>query len=99
MITIDYIQQLFIMYSPVIFTAISMIVQFTKMVSGFKNNVKQITQSPEITELREKLAATQSELAVLQSQLKENIAAQYELINEISKVKKYEVEKNETTKE
>lgn len=91
----ENITNLIILYAPTIITALGMIVQIVKVLSGLKNNVKQITQSPEVTELREKLKNTQDELAAIQSQLRENIAAQYELINELSKVKKYEIEKNE----
>lgn len=94
-LSFENITNLVILYAPTIITALGMIVQIAKVLSGLKNNVKQITQSPEVTELREKLKNTQDELAVIQSQLRENIAAQYELINELSRIKKHEVEKNE----
>lgn len=89
------IYQMIAMYAPTVLTALGVIVSYTKIFFGLKNNAENIINNPEMVKLREELRETRKILAVLRSQVSEMTRRQGELINEISKVVKYEDGKND----
>lgn len=89
------IYQIIAMYAPTVLTAIGVIASYTKIFSGLKNNTKNIINDPGMVKLRDELRETRETLAVLRSQVSEMTRRQGELINEMSKVVKYEDGKND----
>lgn len=88
------IEQYIAMYAPTVLMAISTILNYVKVFSGLKNNAGTIMNHPKMTALREELESTKQELTLMRSQMQEMIERQGQLINELSKVEKYEVGKN-----
>lgn len=89
------IYQIIAMYAPTVLTALGVIVSYTKIFFGLKNNTKNIINDPGMVKLRDELRETRETLAVLRSQVSEMTRRQGELINEMSKVVKYEDGKND----
>lgn len=89
------IYQWIAMYAPTVLTAIGVIASYTKIFFGLKNNTKNIINDPNMVKMRDELRETRETLAVLRSQIAEMTRRQGELINEMSKVVKYEDGKNE----
>ena len=89
------IYQIIAMYAPTVLTALSAIASYTKIFFGLKNNSKNIINDPGMVKLRDELRETRETLAVLRSQVSEMTRRQGELINEMSKVVKYEDGKND----
>ena len=77
----EQITQMIVLYAPTLLTAAGTILSFTKIFSGLKNNNKKI--KTELEKTRELLAQQARDNAELK-------ALNKELINEISKVRKYE---------
>ena len=89
------IEQYIAMYAPTVIMAISTILNYAKLLSGLKNNANSIMKHPNMIALQEELENTKQELTLMRSQMQEMIERQGQLINELSKVEKYEVGKNE----
>ena len=89
------IYQIIAMYAPTVLTALGVIASYTKIFFGLKNNSKNIINDPGMVKLRDELRETRETLAVLRSQVSEMTRRQGELINELSKVVKYEDGKND----
>lgn len=85
------IYQIIAMYAPTVLTALGVIASYTKIFFGLKN----IINDPGMVKLRDELRETRETLAVLRSQVSEMTRRQGELINEMSKVVKYEDGKND----
>lgn len=83
------------MYLPMLTTIIGVLVTFIKIGSALKKNVKDFTEDKAIVDLKEDLKNVKKQNEILSSQLSSATARTEELINEISKVKKYENEKDE----
>lgn len=88
------IEQYIAMYAPTVLMAISTILNYVKVFSGLKNNASAIMKHPNMIALQNELESTKQELALMRSQMQEMIERQGQLINELSKVEKYEVGKN-----
>lgn len=88
------IYQIIAMYAPTVLTALGVIASYTKIFFVLKNNTKNIINDPGMVKLREELKETRETLAVMRSQISEMTRRQGELINELSKVQKYEDGKN-----
>lgn len=88
------IEQYIAMYAPTVLMAISTILNYVKVFSGLKNNANAIMKHPNMIALQNELDSTKQELALMRSQMQEMIERQGQLINELSKVEKYEVGKN-----
>ena len=89
------IYQIIAMYAPTVLTDLGVIASYTKIFFGLKNNSKNIINDPGMVKLRDELRETRETLAVLRSQVSEMTRRQGELINEMSKVVKYEDGKND----
>lgn len=89
------IYQIIAMYAPTVLTAFGVIASYAKIFFGLKNNSKNIINDPGMVKLRDELRETRETLAVLRSQVSEMTRRQGELINEMSKVVKYEDGKND----
>ena len=74
--------------------ALGTIINYVKIFVGLKNNASNIMNDPKMIALKNELTATQEELALMRSQVNEMVRRQGELINEMSKVVKYEDGKN-----
>ena len=88
------IEQYIAMYAPTVLMAISTILNYVKVFSGLKNNANAIMKHPNTVALQNELESTKQELTLMRSQMQEMIERQGQLINELSKVEKYEVGKN-----
>lgn len=80
---IEYIKELVILYTPTVFMALATIINYVKIIKGLKQE-----------DLRSELARTRE---LLSQQAKDNAEIKElnrELINEVSKVKKYEAVKD-----
>lgn len=88
------IEQYIAMYAPTVLMAISTILNYVKVFSGLKSNAANIMNHPKMVALKDELESTKQELALMRSQMQEMIDRQGQLINELSKVEKYEVGKN-----
>lgn len=88
------IYQIIAMYAPTVLTALGVVFSYTKIFFGLKNNSKNIVNDPDMVKLRKELKETRETLAVMRSQISEMTRRQGELINELSKVQKYEDGKN-----
>lgn len=88
------IEQYIATYAPTVLMAISTILNYVKVFSGLKNNANAIMKHPNMVALQNELESTKQELTLMRSQMQEMIERQGQLINELSKVEKYEVGKN-----
>lgn len=80
---IEYIKELVILYAPTVFMAVATIINYIKIIKGLKQE-----------DLRTELERTR---ALLEQQARDNAEVKElnrELINEVSKVKKYEAVKD-----
>ena len=91
----NQITEMVYMYLPMLTTIIGVLVTFIKIGSALKKNVKDFTEDKTIVDLKEDLKNVKKQNEILSSQLSAATARTEELINEISKVKKYENETNE----
>ena len=88
------IYEIVALYAPTVLLALGTIINYVKIFVGLKNNASNITNDPKMIALKNELTATQEELALMRSQVNEMVRRQGELINEMSKVVKYEDGKN-----
>ena len=88
------IQEIVALYAPTVLLALGTIINYVKIFVGLKNNASNIMNDPKMIALKNELTATQEELALMRSQVNEMVRRQGELINEMSKVVKYEDGKN-----
>ena len=93
---IETIQQFVVMYAPTVLMAIGTVVSYLTTFKALKTNVREMVDNSTIKGLR---AEIRENKALLEQVLKDNAelkTTERELINEISKVKKYEnVKRNE----
>ena len=93
---LETIQQFVVMYAPTVLMAIGTVVSYLTTFKALKTNVREMVDNSTIKGLR---AEIRENKALLEQVLKDNAelkATERELINEISKVKKYEnVKRNE----
>lgn len=89
------IYQYIAMYAPTVLTALGTVVSYLSVFKGLRQNANNIMSNPKMVALREELDATREELALMRSQVNEMVRRQGELINEMSKVVKYEDGKND----
>ena len=93
---IETIHQFVVMYAPTVLMAIGTVVSYLTTFKALKTNVREMVDNSTIKGLR---AEIRENKALLEQVLKDNAelkATERELINEISKVKKYEnVKRNE----
>ncbi len=93
---IETIQQFVVMYAPTVLMAIGTVVSYLTTFKALKTNVREMVDNSTIKGLR---AEIRENKALLEQVLKDNAelkATERELINELSKVKKYEnVKRNE----
>ena len=88
------IYEIVALYAPTVLLALGTIINYVKIFVGLKNNANNIMNDPNMIALKKELTATQEELALMRSQVNEMVRRQGELINEMSKVVKYEDGKN-----
>ena len=88
------IYEIVALYAPTVLLALGTIINYVKIFVGLKNNANNIMNDPKMIALENELTATQEELALMRSQVNEMVRRQGELINEMSKVVKYEDGKN-----
>ena len=88
------IYEIIALYAPTVLLALGTIINYVKIFVGLKNNANNIMNDPKMIALKNELTATQEELALMRSQVNEMVRRQGELINEMSKVVKYEDGKN-----
>ena len=88
------IYEIVALYAPTVLLALGTIINYVKIFVGLKNNASNIMSDPKMIALKNELTATQEELALMRSQVNEMVRRQGELINEMSKVVKYEDGKN-----
>lgn len=93
---IETIHQFVVMYAPTVLMAIGTVVSYLTTFKALKTNVREMVDNPTIKGLR---AEIRENKALLEQVLKDNAelkTTERELINELSKVKKYEnVKRNE----
>ena len=91
------ITEMVYMYLPMITTIIGVLATFLKIGSALKKNVKDFTEDKAIVDLKEDLKNVKKQNEILSSQLNTAMSRTEELINELSKVEKYEkLENNQT---
>lgn len=88
------IYEIVALYAPTVLLALGTIVNYVKIFVGLKNNASNIMNDPKMIALKNELATTKEELTLMRSQVNEMVRRQGELINEMSKVVKYEDGKN-----
>lgn len=88
------IYEIVALYAPTVLLALGTIINYVKIFVGLKNNASNIMNDPKMIALKNELATTKEELALMRSQVNEMVRRQGELINEMSKVVKYEDGKN-----
>lgn len=88
------IYEIVALYAPTVLLALGTIINYVKIFVGLKNNASNIMNDPKMIALKKELTTTQEELALMRSQVNEMVRRQGELINEMSKVVKYEDGKN-----
>lgn len=87
---IETIHQFVVMYAPTVLMAIGTVVSYLTTFKAIKTNVREMVDNSTIKGLR---AEIRENKALLEQVLKDNAelkTTERELINEISKVKKYE---------
>ena len=87
--TIEIVAQYIAMYAPTV------IATYVKVFIGLKSNADNIMNNPKMIALKEELNNTKEELALMRSKMTEMLKRQGELINELSKVVKYEDREND----
>ena len=90
----DNIQELIVMYAPTIFMALTTVLNYLKTFKLLRTNASSILNEPRMVELRKELNDSKIELKEIKQRLLELTIRESELINEISKVQKYEITKN-----
>ena len=88
------IYEIVALYAPTVLLALGTIINYVKIFVGLKNNASNIMNDPKMIALKKELETTKEELALMRSQVNEIVRRQGELINEMSKVVKYEDGKN-----
>lgn len=88
------IYEIVALYAPTVLLALGTIINYVKIFVGLKNNASNIMNDPKMIALKKELETTKEELALMRSQVNEMVRRQGELINEMSKVVKYEDGKN-----
>lgn len=88
------IYEIVALYAPTVLLALGTIINYVKIFVGLKNNASNIMNDPKMIALKKELETTKDELALMRSQVNEMVRRQGELINEMSKVVKYEDGKN-----
>lgn len=91
---ITEIEQFVAMYAPTILLAIGTILNYVKLFQGLRQNASNIMNDPRMVALKKELDSTNEELTLMRSQMADMIRRQGELINELSKVEKYEDREN-----
>ena len=86
----EEIYQIIAMYAPTVLTALGVITTWLKVFKGLKDNASNIMNDTRMIALKEELNNTKEQLTAVQSQMAEMIRRQGELINELSKIEKYE---------
>ena len=86
----EEIYQIIAMYAPTVLTALGVVATLVKVFKGLKDNASNIMNDTRMIALKEELNNTKEQLTTVQSQMAEMIRRQGELINELSKIKKYE---------
>lgn len=89
------IYEIVALYAPTVLLALGTIINYVKIFVGLKNNASNIMNDPKMIALKTELTTTKEELALMRSQVNEMVRRQGELINEMSKVVKYEDGKND----
>lgn len=82
------------MYAPTVLTLLGVVVSYVKIFIGLKNNASNLMNDPKMVALKDELKTTKEELSLMRSQVNEMVRRQGELINELSKVEKYEDREN-----
>ena len=90
----DNIQELIVMYAPTIFMALTTLLNYLKTFKLLRTNASSILNEPRMVELRKELNESKEELKDIKRRLLELTIRESELINELSKVQKYEITKN-----
>lgn len=90
----DNIQELIVMYAPTIFMALTTLLNYLKTFKLLRTNASSILNEPRMVELRKELNDSKEELKDIKRRLLELTIRESELINELSKVQKYEITKN-----
>lgn len=86
----EEIYQIIAMYAPTVLTALGVVATWVKVFKGLKDNASNIMNDTRMIALKEELNNTKEQLTAVQSQMAEMIRRQGELINELSKIEKYE---------
>ena len=86
----EEIYQIIAMYAPTVLTALGVVATWVKVFKGLKDNASNIMNDTRMIALKEELNNTKEQLTAVQSQMTEMIRRQGELINELSKIEKYE---------
>ena len=86
----EEIYQIIAMYAPAVLTALGVVATWVKVFKGLKDNASNIMNDTRMIALKEELNNTKEQLTAVQSQMAEMIRRQGELINELSKIEKYE---------
>lgn len=82
------------MYAPTIFMALTTLLNYLKTFKLLRTNASSILNEPRMVELRKELNDSKEELKDIKRRLLELTIRESELINELSKVQKYEITKN-----
>ena len=82
--------QIIAMCAPTVLTGLGVITTWVKVFKGLKDNASNIMNDTRMIALKEELNNTKEQLTAVQSQMTEMIRRQGELINELSKIEKYE---------
>lgn len=88
------IYQYVAMYAPTVLTALGTVINYLSVFKGLKQNADNLMSNPKMVALKKELDATREELALMRSQVNEMVRRQGELINEMSKVVRYESYEN-----
>ena len=86
----EELYQIIAMYAPTVLTALGVVATWVKVFKGLKDNASNIMNDTRMIALKEELNNTKEQLTAVQSQMTEMIRRQGELINELSKIEKYE---------
>ena len=86
----EEIYQIIAIYAPTVLTALGVVATWVKVFKGLKDNASNIMNDTRMIALKEELNNTKEQLTAVQSQMAEMIRRQGELINELSKIEKYE---------
>lgn len=87
---IESIRELIVMYAPTVILAVSTVASYLTTFKELKSNVTAIVENKNIKDLRRELEETKALLRQTAQDNAEIKRTQKELINEVSKVVKYE---------